>query len=291
MARKSVFFASVAALLGTVLGASVAPAAITYDDWFASIGSGTIQYPNHTTSPYQVTLNWGAGTYGHAGGGGEFLVKTAGGDLITYLANNITRNFTTFCLEQGEHISLASLYDISVDQVAYYGTNIKQAVALGSGDPLDASTAVLYGAYFDGSLSSRVGGFSYNANISANALQRAIWSIEDSLALGITVTDLLAKDLINYANALVSSVDRQYQYYVDHVRVMNLWSPSAADSPVAVSKAAQSQLMWFNTPTPALLPHTPEPASLAIWALGLAATAAYHRRRRSCHAKGLGPGK
>jgi hypothetical protein len=65
---------------------------------------------------------------------------------------------------------------------------------------------------------------------------------------------------------------------------MNLWIPSSPDSPDSPYTTAQSQLMWLELPAQGSLP-APEPASLAIWTLGLATAAGYRWRKRKGAAK------
>jgi hypothetical protein len=284
MARKLAVFALIVALFGAI-SSPTAQAAITYASWYTSVGANSINFPYHTTGPNQVTLNWDLGAKGHAGGGGEFRVGSVldGGGPITYIDSQlVNRNFTTFCLEQNEHVYLGAAYDISIDPAAYYGAN--QAPD-GDHDNLDASTAVLYGAYFDGSLAARVGGFSYNSDASADAFQKAVWAIEDSVVLG--VSDVLAQALKAYGEAIASAVAGQAALdrlnYVTHVGVMNLWVPSDLNSLDSPAKSAQSQLMWLPDAPQVLLEltPTPEPATLVIWVIGIAASAGYRASRRT----------
>jgi hypothetical protein len=273
MATKSRFFAVIGLLLSALVGVPT-QGAITYSEWYAAIGNNTVHFPDHTTSPNQVTMNWGAGTFGHDGGGGEFRVESVfnpnpGAPVITYTAQGIDRIFKTFCLEQNEHISLGTAYDISTDPAAYYGAN---NAPQGNHDDLDITTQILYGRYFDGTLDEVGTGFAYDSDASANALQRAIWAIEDN----VTPPAVLGSDLFSklYFYATGASADSSVvDMYKDRVGVMNLWVPNTFG-------AAQSQLMWLEEPTTRGSLVTPEPASLVIWGLGLAAGVGYRWRKQ-----------
>lgn len=85
-------------------------------------------------------------------GGGEFNATTS--------ANG---NFVTFCLEYSEHIQMGVQY--------YYQIS---TATTANNDPISLATAWLYNQFLNGTLA----GYSHNT-ASANALQRAIWFLED----------------------------------------------------------------------------------------------------------------
>ena len=104
-----------------------------------------------------VTLSDGPGNTG----GGEFNATTS--------ANG---NFVTFCLEYSEHIQMGVQY--------YYQLS---TATTANKDPISLATAWLYNQFLNGTLA----GYDYTPDIgsevghrnSANALQRAIWFLED----------------------------------------------------------------------------------------------------------------
>ena len=104
-----------------------------------------------------VTLSDGPGNTG----GGEFNATTS--------ANG---NFVTFCLEYSEHIQMGVQY--------YYQLS---TATTANNDPISLATAWLYNQFLNGTLA----GYDYTPDIgsevghrnSANALQRAIWFLED----------------------------------------------------------------------------------------------------------------
>jgi hypothetical protein len=83
--------------------------------------------------------------------------------------------FDTFCLETNEYINLGVYYhvgSISDVAIANFGNVLKGYQAAYGGDPLDSRTAYLFSKFATSAL-----GFEHTA-LNANALQRAIWFIE-----------------------------------------------------------------------------------------------------------------
>lgn len=166
--------------------------------------------------------------------GGEFGVATSlgGPDL-----------FRTFCIQRDEPIDFANPFVI---------TGIS-TIALEQGDPLDYRTAWLYTQFRAGTLP----GYNYTPNSlarveSANALQQAIWYIEQEQAIVYTP---LAQYFVDLAN-------NSGWTGVGQVRILNLRYVTGAP--------AQDLLV---------LEPVPEPASMALAGLGLAAVMKLRRRK------------
>jgi hypothetical protein len=187
----------------------------------------------------QVTLHDG---YGDTNGG-EFIATPHHFDFIP-VSPDLVGDFETFCVEKEEHIEMGETYFVQLNDRALGG-------GAPGGDPLDARTAYLYQKFATGTLTDYV----YDASLGdharghcADALQHVIWYIEDEEAK-------------SWHNGDGSLEDRFYRDARDHagedigqVRVMNLWKNAAGTC------HAQDQLVRL-----------PEPASVALLALGLLA--------------------
>lgn len=120
--------------------------------------------------------------------------------------------FDTFCLERGEGLSFGFTYEYGVSTDAFYGGS-------NTVDPLDERTAYLY-TLFSANVSnidSLLGGGNTLEQI-ANAMQLAIWDIEQDQATG----DADALALIAAANAAVGGGSWSG---LGNVRVMNVFNP------------------------------------------------------------------
>lgn len=245
----------------------------------------------------QVTVNRDPGgpdpAYGFAnsdrtfgnGPGGEFKV-TKVGDASSFLKS--------LCLERTEFVSLPGTYYGTIERNAlgggpgYVNPPLPylpgSPLAPGVGDPIGAATAWLFGSYVNNALGALTNGdsfggggangnFVYDNNGWADALQEAVWYLEEeSGPLGAGAFNALsqaARQLVNAALANGSGA------YTDSVVALNLWSTRTTDSNgnYVYSGPAQSQLVYIASAVP-------EPATLAVWAgmFGLAAAIRYRRR-------------
>lgn len=182
--------------------------------------------------------------------------------------------FRTFCLEQNEFIDF--------DQRGFIITSIGNAAVnggKGGGNPdeIEAATAWLFYNFTIGTLDSLVSGYSYGDTASANALQNAIWYLEEEID---TLPTGLVKDLIDIASAadatvalartvvlnIVWSTDRHgFQGLYDNVM-----------GPLQTN-ATPAQSVLYVTPENFVVP---EASTIAVWSvlsvIGLAAT--YRKR-------------
>lgn len=201
-------------------------------------------------------------TYRRASGG-EFLVTEWDNGLapgVSTVVSPVQHWFHTFCVETNEEVTLGNYYKYDIDVEAING---------GSGgpspDPLDKKTALLYYTYWTGqwdvaddeyniSLSydySTSGNSSSQRALDGEALQRAIWALEEE----ITVAELgtgKAKDFYDYAIAIDgdsagwSNLGQSNWTDIGNVRVVNLYTQS-------VRAEWQSQLVVVPLPPGAFL--------------------------------------
>ncbi len=230
--------------------------------------------PNFNTAGVEIRLmgnDIGGGqlnTWGNGTGGGEFRVETrVGGTWHTIVyppaaTPNAEWILKTFCMERGEFISLGATYIATIDEEAYYGKNLRDANSV-SPEPLLDASRLLYGLYAEGRLATESGLFQYENNHWADALQRALWDLEDNIS-----TSGDAFSLVNWANNNLTLLDS----LSGHVAVLNTWKGETYE----LASARQSQFLYIPNSE-----EVPEPASVAIWsALGLIGMIAAGRRRR-----------
>ena len=170
--------------------------------------------------------------------------------------------FKTFCLERNEGFTAGIPYEVyDVSNVADLG-----GVGGPDPDPISNATASLYVSYRNSTLDTDVGGYTYDSDSSAVALQQAIWAIEEEIA----VSDLSGLALSIY-NAFTAPVGALNDYAGSEVVVINTWT--------ANHTLVQSFLDFQSE----IEEPVPEPASMLIWGLGLGVmgTFGFRRRRRT----------
>jgi hypothetical protein len=199
LSRTVLLAGSVVGLISmTALGAGEKIKVIDVDAWGSGGGGGPfeVQPISFPTNPQ------GVGLYGAASG-----------------------NFLTFCIETNETLSTNGEYFIDFANEARNG---------GSGgpspDPLDDRTAYLYAHFIRGTLQSQFtawagdggagGTFTYGAFASGEALQRAIWYLEEE-SLGSNSG--LAGALVSLAGWATSGGTGADVSEITKVKVMNMW--------------------------------------------------------------------
>ncbi len=187
---------------------------------------------------------WGGST-----GGGPFEVEAIGFAPVGLgLQGAAPGHFITFCVERDEYIANGKTYDVVVNTAAVAG-----GAGGPSPDPLDSRTAFLYTMFMNGTLSSLEGDFTYLDPDSGEAMQDAIWALENELSMPSSGS--LAGKLVALAQ---SNVDSGSWVGIGNVRIMNL---------TRNGQRAQDQLV--------LIP-LPSAAGLAMVGLGVISI----RRRR-----------
>ena len=175
-----------------------------------------------------ITFSRGPGS----GPGGEFIVT----DTTTGY------QFSSFCVETNEYISFGSQFSV--------GGISSQAINGGSGgghpDPLDYRTAYLYYHFVKRDLSN----YNYGSNASADALQKAIWYVEQEL--GNTDWSNPAAYLGTGTQALAWFNEASAANWTDYngVAILNVLNSAGA--------VAQDQLVLV-----------PEPSTLLLLGFGL----------------------
>lgn len=183
--------------------------------------------------------------YGNAGGGGAFHVYDTSNHLL----------FDTFCIETNEYFNPGSLYYIgSITEKAILNASDASKGYQGppvNGDPLDSKTAYLFYKFSTGTLT----GYTMGDAASANALQQAIWFIEQEIS-----GPLSGKALAFYNDAVTNAGTSLWG-----VSVLNMYG------------SYNSTTGQYSDPKQDMLT-VPEPGILALLGIALSAVGLAARR-------------
>jgi len=231
--------------------------------------------PMNLTDGDKIKLDW-VGNYGGASGGGAFTASGVG----TPLSGMDT--FLTFCLEYSEHISLGTAYFVDVNTKAVgggsgvLGTYVGDLPgSTGAFDPLSSATAWLYTQYRNNGLGH---GITQNNSASANAVQLAIWGLENEVSSSVnsSIYNSYSNTTKNLANSLITDAINATTGAtpswsgLGNVRVLNLYTGYSSSTGLFTGNK-QSQL--YIAPIP-------EPEIYAMLAAGLGLMGVVARRRK-----------
>ena len=174
-------------------------------------------------------------SYGDTGGG-EFLLRpTNAWPFAPTSLGEAAGKFESFCVEKNEYINFSDTFYAVLNTGAVNGGNGGQTSL--NFDPLDPKTAYLYDKFITRSLT----GYDYTPGwgrvLSANALQQAIWYIEEEIT---SLPGGLATTFFNDASSNPG-------HTIGAVRVLNLYG----DSGLTIEK--QDQLVRIPAPGAVLL--------------------------------------
>jgi hypothetical protein len=220
-------------------------------------------------NPTAITLGNGYGSLA-----GEFKAKVVAGTSTPYQGSSVLygtgTSFITFCLERTEYFNYydtQTLYVKGAPNTGAKNGGYGGAIADPNGgvwDPISSQTAYLYTKFSNGTLSSYDYGNAAARVADADALQNAIWYLENEQLASYTLSGQ-ALTWVNEANTAIAA--NQWSG-IGNVRVLNLYKDAN------FSQISQDQL-YIETPVP-----EPETYAMLLAGLGLIGLVAKRRRRQ-----------
>ena len=163
-----------------------------------------------------------------------------GGEYGVYQGSGVTELFRTFCIQRDAYMNYTSDFQVS---------GISSTVQ-NQGHPLSGEAPYLFAQFSTGSLV----GYDYSSNTpghvnSANALQLALWALEDEPGAGVDTLSGQALTWYNFALGANASLKNEA---LSQVSVLNLvWATT--DLRHVAGSDAQDVLIYNSVPEPSSL--------------------------------------